>query len=93
MREEDLIPTFEDVLRQAGVEPTDRPPAVDKLLEGGELTDDEREEVLWYLNEELFEALNDIAPEGTTFGAHPGDGADYGYWEDEDRDGSEDEAE
>jgi hypothetical protein len=93
MREEDLIPAFEDVLRQAGVEPSDRPAAVDKLLAGDPLTADEQEEVSWYLNEELFEALNDIAPEGTSFGAHPGDGAEYGFWTSEDDDGSEADAE
>lgn len=36
----------------------------------------ERDELLT----SVFDALNNIAPEGTSFGAHPGDGSDYGFW-------------
>lgn len=30
--------------------------------------------------QEIFDEMNEIAPEGHYFGAHEGDGADYGYW-------------
>lgn len=33
-----------------------------------------------HLFDELFDLLNDIAPDGTYFGTHPGDGSDYGFW-------------
>jgi hypothetical protein len=79
LREEDLIPAFESVLDTAGVK-YDRPVCVNKLMGGGELTTDEWEEVSAYLNEDLFDAMNGIAPEGTCFGSHPGDGTDFGFW-------------
>ena len=82
LREDDLIPAFEEVLDTAGVE-YERPPAVDKLLLGQSLTDDEQEEVGYYLNETLFGLLDGIAPEGTNFGAHEADGSDFGFWKTE----------
>jgi len=32
----------------------------------------------------LFDVLDELAPEGFCFGAHEGDGSDYGFWEVED---------
>jgi len=32
------------------------------------------------LNEKVWDAMNDIAPDGYYFGAHIGDGSDYGFW-------------
>lgn len=37
-----------------------------------------------YLLETLFDALNDCAPDNHYFGAHVGNGSDYGFWESED---------
>lgn len=31
--------------------------------------------------ENLFDTLNYIAPEGYYFGAHEGDGSDFGFWQ------------
>ena len=40
-------------------------------------------ESMGYLLEGLFDALNEIAPKGTSFGASEGDGASYGFWRDD----------
>ena len=38
-------------------------------------------EVVGYMLDELFDRLNDYAPESHYFGAHVGDGSDFGFWE------------
>ena len=37
-----------------------------------------------YIMQDIYERLNEIAPEGLEFGSHPNDGADYGFWSWED---------
>lgn len=43
--------------------------------------DGNEEDLDYFLNEELFDFMNDIAPEGCYFGANEGDGAAFGFWQ------------
>jgi len=47
-------------------------------VEHGEDTDEARGLLL-----DVMEALDYLAPDGFFFGAHPGDGADFGFWPNE----------
>lgn len=38
------------------------------------------EDVDYFFHEVLWEAMEDVAPNGMYFGAHEGDGAAFGYW-------------
>lgn len=95
MREEDLIPRFMSELEDrqndnlytnqgdeaAMVALNTRVTALLADIESRIEADDyyESEDAQWDL-ESLFDALDLFAADGLTFGAHPGDGSDYGYW-------------
>ena len=83
MRADDLIPCFLDELKLLSDSDD-----VDTLITGIEERMEgedyfESEDAGWDLSA-LFDALDGYAPEGAYFGAHPDDGADYGFWMDGD---------
>lgn len=77
MRAEDLVPAFASAL--AEFDPTHSLVIEANALEENERTDWDSEEIAGLLDE-LFDALNEYAPPYGYFGAHPDDGADYGFW-------------
>ena len=82
MRTQDLIPAFMDVVRDTPeyVQVMDAVPAHAKEDKDAEWwNSDEAAGLL----ESLFATLNSHSPEGHYFGAHPGDGSDYGFWKTE----------
>jgi hypothetical protein len=81
MREEDLIPAFLDELESMKPLRREHSKEIKEIRKRMELPNYfESEEAGYDLNEFLFEALDEYAPPYFYFGAHPGDGADYGYW-------------
>ena len=86
MREEDLIPAFIDLLEELDSKKAEE----FKLSWFSELLLEDREETLSQMTESLFELLEGFAPTGLYFGAHPGDGSDYGYWVCEDQSWADD---
>lgn len=82
MRSEDLIPDFMDVLevynpKRAKVLRSENPD-IFTWLEDPDT--EEPEFTSEFLNETLWDALNEIAPPYCYFGATEGDGTDYGFW-------------
>ena len=79
MRPQDLVPVFLETIE------TIDPASMIGVSETLPVDDAdpwwESEDCAYFLNETLFDALNDLAPEGYYFGSHPGDGSDYGFWE------------
>ena len=91
MRTEDLIPCFYDfIIDVFGTNNLDELQLIkigctvyhseylsEKVDPPGDYWDSEAAS---YDLEDLFDLLDEIAPEGYYFGSHPGDGSDYGFW-------------
>jgi hypothetical protein len=77
LRAEDLVEAFTDEYERIGGRPSNVELFRSHLLlpEG-----EDRGDELAYDLEDLYELLNELAPEGTSFGAHEGDGSDFGFW-------------
>lgn len=85
LRNEDLIPAFCEEIRRLQT----RTPAIVFEAEdwvsskpesepfGAGMTQDE---IGAEIVNELIDHLDNMAPEGCYFGAHPGDGSDFGWW-------------
>lgn len=80
MRPQDVLPSLLDALREkdedAHSQCLNLIPAHAAEDEGAEWWTEEAPEHIYA----IFDSLNDCAPSGLYFGAHPGDGSDYGFW-------------
>ena len=88
LRTQDLIPGLLNMLRAYDVAEAERIssqiPHTELVLDSGALNQDHpwwsSDEAVRVVNLELFPALNDIAPDGVYFGAHPDCDTDFGFW-------------
>ena len=49
------------------------------IVQHGRVTDEDSEAVGWFM-QDLFDFINELAPDGTSFGSSEGDGSSYGFW-------------
>lgn len=83
MRTEDLLGAFADELKYH-LKRNERTRGLDKrakrkLIREARTVDPDTEEA-GDIVDALFDALDEFSPPYVIFGAHPDDGADYGYW-------------
>jgi hypothetical protein len=84
LRPEDLIPTFADELEQLAADHEQTAKACAPLIAKARAIEDFDCENVPEVLADLEDALNGFAPDYCYFGAHPGDGADFGFWLSED---------
>tara|TARA_R110000824_G_scaffold19392_4_gene75136 strand:+ start:46 stop:360 length:315 start_codon:yes stop_codon:yes gene_type:complete len=80
LRTEDLVEAFTDEYERLGGRPFNVELFRSHLVWQSDGPSETKEETLSYDLEDLFSLLNELAPEGTSFGAHEGDGSDFGFW-------------
>lgn len=84
MRPADLIPVFSAELRALAEQAAPHPGAINpdniNLCNEADAIEDFESDDAQYVLEKLFDALDAYAPEYGYFGAHPGNGSDYGFW-------------
>jgi hypothetical protein len=79
LRNQDLIPAFLEAVLQLDPDT----PIPEELREAPQDNDDHEwwyTETAYWVLEHLDNKLNDHAPDGYYFGAHEGDGSDFGFW-------------
>jgi hypothetical protein len=87
LRPQDLIPSFLDAIREyapaeyAGMMSAAFGPVPSYVMDEGDSSPWWDSEDAAYLLENLFSILDSVAPDGMYFGAHYGDGSDFGFWE------------
>lgn len=79
MREEDLIPAFIAVLENLELS-REEVDLIDDVKRHMKQSDYESGDASYYLNDVLFNLLNDHVPPDCYFGSTEGDGSDYGCW-------------
>ena len=84
----DLVPVFADLLAELSGNNPESPESgllhdCHKYRNGliNRVNDSDFDETESELVNDLFDALNEYAPDGFYFGAHCGDGSDYGFWQ------------
>jgi len=82
LRDEDLLEAFADELERldAGREGVINEARELLAIDADEWTEEQHLDASYLINVTLFNALNEYAPPHVYFGAHEGDGSDFGFW-------------
>ena len=85
LRPQDLLSTFGTMLNHLTLS-EEKPRLIEEASQAEQNIwdndDDDAHEQAGHILEELSDALNELCPPFVYFGAHPGDGADFGFWPD-----------